>query len=141
MTNRAALEERLREKGLRVTRQRVAVLEYLCSTPTHPTAEEVGAVVNRAEPTTSRASVYNVLHSLTDSGLVEELVFDDAVARYDANLGPHHHFICDVCAAVHDVPADALPPLPKKRLATGHAVERVEVTLRGLCPACLAPKG
>ena len=134
--DRSALAERLKGKGLRVTQQRVAVLEYLCATPSHPTAEEVGAAVNRAAPTTSRASVYNVLNSLKESGLIEELVFDDAVARYDANLGPHHHFLCTACGAVHDVPCDALPPLPTKRLATGHTVESVDVTLRGLCPGC-----
>jgi len=134
--DRIALEERLRDKGLRVTQQRVAVLEYLCGTPSHPTAEEVGAAVNRLQPTTSRASVYNVLNSLKKSGLIEELVFDDAVARYDANLGPHHHFLCTACGSVHDVPCDVLPPLPKKRLPTGHTVESVDVTLRGLCPAC-----
>jgi len=139
VTHRAGLAERLREKGLRVTQQRVAVLEYLCSTPTHPTAEQIGAAVNRAQPTTSRASVYNVLHSLKDAGLIEELVFDDAVARYDANLGPHHHFVCTRCGAVHDVAFDAVPALPKRRLPSGHAVESVEVTLRGACPGC-APK-
>ena len=139
MKDRKALAERLKEKGLRVTQQRVAVLEYLCSTPTHPTAEQIGAAVNRAQPTTSRASVYNVLHSLTACGLVEELVFDDAVARYDANLGPHHHFVCTGCGAVHDLPFDTVPPLPKRRLPSGHTVESVDVTLRGRCPAC-APK-
>jgi Fe2+ or Zn2+ uptake regulation protein len=136
--DRSTLVDRLKDKGLRVTQQRVAVLEYLCGTPTHPTAEEIGAAVNRLQPTTSRASVYNVLNSLKESGLIEELVFDDAVARYDANLGPHHHFLCTSCGAVHDVPFDALPPLPKKRLATGHTVESVDVTLRGLCPGCAA---
>lgn len=134
--DRTALVDRLKEKGLRVTQQRVAVLEYLCATPTHPTAEEVGAAVNRSQPTTSRASVYNVLHSLKEHGLIEELVFDDAVARYDANLDAHHHFVCTLCGSVHDVPCDALPPLPKRRLSTGHTVESVDVTLRGRCPAC-----
>jgi Fur family transcriptional regulator, peroxide stress response regulator len=134
--NRAGLAERLKEKGLRVTQQRVAVLEYLCATPTHPTAEEIGVAVNRTQPTTSRASVYNVLHSLRDHGLIEEIVFDDAVARYDANLDAHHHFVCSGCGAVHDVPCDVLPPLPKRRLATGHTVESVDVTLRGFCPGC-----
>ena len=134
--DRTGLAERLKKKGLRVTQQRVAVLEYLCATPAHPTAEEIGAAVNRLQPTTSRASVYNVLNSLTQSGLIDELVFDDAVARYDANLGPHHHFLCTACGAVHDVPVDALPPLTKKRLPTGHTVESVDVTLRGRCPAC-----
>ena len=136
MTDRAALAERLRAKGLRVTQQRIAVLECLLATHTHPTAEEIGAAVNRAEPTTSRASVYNVLRSLTESGLIEELVFDDAVARYDANLGPHHHFVCNACGAVHDVPYEALPPVPKRRLPGGETVESVDVTLRGRCAGC-----
>ncbi len=134
--DRTALVDRLKEKGLRVTQQRIAVLEYLSSTPTHPTAEEIGTAVNRAQPTTSRASVYNVLHSLKESGLIEELVFDDAVARYDANLGPHHHFLCTRCGSVHDIPFDALPRLPRRRLPTGHVVESVDVTLRGTCPGC-----
>lgn len=134
--DRVGLAERLKEKGLRVTQQRVAVLEYLCATPTHPTADEIGVAVNRTRPTTSRASVYNVLHSLRDHGLIEEIVFDDAVARYDANLDAHHHFVCSGCGAVHDIPCDALPPFPKRRLATGHTVESVDVTLRGICPAC-----
>lgn len=130
------LSTRLREKGLRVTQQRVAVLEYLLATPKHPTAEEVGAAVNRAVPTASRASIYNVLHSLKESGLIEELVFDDAVARYDANLDRHHHFICRACHAVEDIPFETFREAPRPRLAEGHTVEDYTVTLRGVCPRC-----
>jgi Fur family peroxide stress response transcriptional regulator len=136
MDTRALLSGRLKEKGLRVTQQRVAVLEYLLSTPRHPTAEEVGSAVNRAVPTASRASVYNVLHSLKESGLIEELVLDDALVRYDANLGRHHHFICRACAAVEDVPFETFREAPRPRLAEGHIVEDYTVTLRGLCPLC-----
>jgi len=121
---------------MRVTQPRVAVLAYLAGAKHHPTADEVGAAVNRAVPTAARASVYNVLHSLRDAGLVGELVFEDAVVRYDANLGRHHHFICTACGGVEDVPWDAVPPLSKRRLPTGHTVESVDVTLRGLCPGC-----
>jgi Fur family peroxide stress response transcriptional regulator len=135
---KAMLSARLRDKGLRVTQQRVAVLEYLLATPRHPTAEEVGAAVNRLVPTASRASVYNVLHSLKESGLIDELVFDDAVARYDANLDAHHHFVCMHCGAVHDIPWDAVPPVPKRRLPSGHVVESADVTLRGTCAGCAA---
>jgi Fe2+ or Zn2+ uptake regulation protein len=136
MDSRALLSDRLREKGLRVTQQRVAVLEYLLTTPSHPTAEEVGSAVNRAVPTASRASVYNVLHSLKESGLIEELVLDDAVARYDANLDRHHHFICRACGAVEDVPFETFREAPRPRLAEGHIVEDYTVTMRGVCPGC-----
>ena len=130
------LSRRLKEKGLRVTQQRVAVLEYLMATPRHPTAEEVEAGVNRVVPTASRASVYNVLHSLKESGLIDELVLDDAVARYDANLDRHHHFICRACRAVEDVPWETFKEAPRPRLADGHTVEDFTVTLRGVCPRC-----
>jgi len=133
---RATLSARLRDKGLRVTQQRVAVLEFLLATPKHPTAEEVGAAVNRLVSTASRASVYNVLHSLKESGLIDELVVGDAVARYDANLDRHHHFICRACGAVEDVPFETFREAPRPRLADGHTVEDYTVTLRGVCPRC-----
>ena len=133
---RAVLSARLRDRGLRVTQQRVAVLEYLLATPRHPTAEEVGAAVNRLVPTASRASIYNVLHSLKESGLIDELVLGDAVSRYDANLGRHHHFICRACGAVEDVPFETFKEAPRPRLADGHTVEDYTVTLRGVCPGC-----
>jgi Fur family peroxide stress response transcriptional regulator len=129
-------EEQLREKGLRVTQQRVAVLTYLASVRNHPTAEEVGVAVNRLVPT-ARASVYNVLRSLREAGLIEELVFDDAVVRYDANLEKHHHFVCAACGGVADVPWDSLPQAPKRKLADGRTVEDWSVTLHGRCPGCL----
>jgi len=136
MKDRREIESRLRDKGLRVTDQRVAVLEFLASSPRHPTAEDVGAAVNRLVPRAARASVYNVLHSLREVGLIEELVFEDAVARYDANLDRHHHFVCRSCRAVEDVMWDAFPSSPRRKLSDGRTVEAYSVTLRGLCPAC-----
>jgi len=136
MEPRVWAEERLREKGLRVTQQRVAVLGYLASARHHPTAEEVGAAVNRLVPTAARASVYNVLHSLRKAGLIGELVSDDAVVRYDANVSRHHHFVCQRCGQVADVPWDAFPQAPKKKLPDGRTVEDWSVTLRGTCPGC-----
>ena len=133
---RANLSARLRDKGLRVTQQRLAVLEFLLASPRHPTAEEVGAAVNRLVPTASRASIYNVLHSLRECGLIDELVVGDAVARYDANLDRHHHFICRVCGAVEDVPFETFREAPRPRLADGHTIEDYTVTLRGVCPRC-----
>jgi len=134
--NRLEVETCLRQKGLRVTTQRVAVLEYLASTPRHPTAEDTSRAVNRALPTASRASVYNVLHSLRRAGLIRELVFDDAVTRYDANGEKHHHFVCRCCGAVEDVEWEMLPAAPRRHLPDGRTVEAWAVTLRGLCPPC-----
>jgi Fur family peroxide stress response transcriptional regulator len=133
---RSWVEERLKEKGLRVTHPRVAVLTYLAGAAHHPTADEIRTAVNRLVPTAARASIYNVLHSLSSAGLVSELVVGDAVVRYDANVGRHHHFVCTACGGVEDIPWDAVPPLPKRRLPGGQTVESVSVTLRGRCPVC-----
>jgi Fur family peroxide stress response transcriptional regulator len=130
----------LRERGLRVTQQRVAVLEFLVGARAHPTAEEIGTGVNRADAVTSRASVYNVLRSLTRAGLVTELVLDDAVARYDANLEPHHHFLCTECGRLDDVPEPLCPTPLAARFADGRLVTSVSVTLRGLCACCASAR-
>ncbi len=127
--------ERLREKGLRVTSPRVAVLSYLAGVTHHPRADEIREAVNRLAPT-ARASIYNVLHSLQAAGLVSEVVVGDDAARYDANLNRHHHFVCVACGGVEDVPWDAVPPFPKRRLPGGQMVEGVSVTLRGRCGTC-----
>ena len=125
----------MRAVGMRVTPQRFAVLEYLAGTKGHPTAEQIGAAVNSRFPTASRASIYNVLHALRDAGLVHEIYLDDAVARYDANLGPHHHFICRSCGGLEDIDWRIAPDLPRA-LGGGRSVDSYEVILRGLCAGC-----
>lgn len=131
-------DQALRLHGLRVTAPRVAVLEFLAASLDHPTADDVEQAVNRQRARASRASVYNVLRSLRDAGLVRELVLDDAVCRYDANLSTHHHFVCRRCRRVEDVPAGAFSsPAPPVRLEGRH-VETATLVLHGLCVPCVA---
>jgi len=133
---RDLIEARLREAGLKLTPQRFAVLDYLVRHPTHPTAEQIGAGVNRRFPRVSRATIYNTLHSLCETGLVREVYLEDATARYDANVKPHHHFVCRSCGRLEDVPAEALGALPRADLETGYRVESFQVVMRGICGAC-----
>lgn len=134
---RDEIERRLRERGLRVTQQRLAVMEFLLSTPHHPTAEEVGSAVNRRVPTASRASIYNVLHSLQGAGLIEELILENAVARYDANLEGHFHFLCRSCRGLEDVPPKLLGAAVPLQEVEGHRVESLTIILKGLCRRCV----
>src|ERR687886_1591229 len=94
--NRTNVDARLREAELRLTPQRFAVLEYLGRAEGHPTADQIAAEINRRFPRASRATIYNTLNALRDAGLVHEIYMDDAVARFDANLDRHHHFVCRV---------------------------------------------
>jgi Fur family ferric uptake transcriptional regulator/Fur family peroxide stress response transcriptional regulator len=134
---RTKIETRLREADLKLTPQRFAVLDYLVRSDVHPTADQISAGLNRRFPRASRATVYNTLNALRDAGLVHEIYMDDAVARYDANLDPHHHFVCRACARIEDVPADALrASLSDVTPGAGYRVESYEVVMRGVCAAC-----
>lgn len=131
-----ALKELLRQRGLRVTGPRVAVLAYLASTDSHPTAEEVETAVNAGGPVLSRASVYNVLHSLTRSGLVADMSSKDGPARYDAHVAPHHHLVCRACGKVEDVPWEDFGVAERGVLPDGRTVRTLSLTLDGLCAGC-----
>jgi len=133
---RELIEASLREAELKLTPQRYAVLEYLTRAAGHPTAEQIGAALNRRFPQASRATVYNNLNALRDAGLVREVRFADGVARYESNVEAHHHFVCRACGRVEDVPAAAVRAAMPAELEGGHAVEDFEVVLRGLCASC-----
>ena len=130
-------DERIRGAGLKLTPQRLAVLEYLQRAAGHRTAEQIGAELNRGRSRAARATVYNALRALRDAGLVSEVRLDGATARYDTNLAPHHHFVCRRCGRIEDVSAESVgAPTPAVELGEGYEVEGTEIVLRGLCAAC-----
>lgn len=126
----------LRARGLRVTEPRVAVLAYLASTDRHPTAEDVETAVNAGGPVLSRASVYNVLHSLTRAGLVAGMNVKDGATRYDAHVAPHHHLVCRACGRVEDVAWQDFGVAERGVLPDGRAVRTLALTLDGVCNDC-----
>ena len=132
------LEQHLRDSGIRRTAQRYGILEYLCQSAVHATADEIFAALNGRFPLVSRATVYNTLRDLTRAGLVRELPWEGKAARYDANLHRHHHFVCDGCGVVEDVPWFDIPAHTGPETGSGRVVRAYEVTLRGNCAKCAA---
>jgi Fur family peroxide stress response transcriptional regulator len=133
---RSRIEVQLTKAGLKLTPQRYAVLDYLVRSQVHPTAEQIRADLNDKFPRASRATVYNTLNALRDAGLVHEVYMDDAIARYDANIEPHHHFICRACGKLEDIPMEAISEVPHSSLKSGYRVEGYAIVLRGVCAAC-----
>ncbi|MCU1325523.1 MAG: Peroxide stress regulator PerR, family, partial [Bryobacterales bacterium] len=125
------IEEAFQRTGVRRTPQRFFVLEHLLLRRDHATVEELCQAVNKVHALASRATVYNTLHALVEAGLVREFTLDGKAARYDANLEPHHHFICDKCGAVEDVEWFDLPEDSK-----ADRFRAFEVILRGTCIRC-----
>lgn len=128
--------DRLRKQGLTPTIQRLAVLACLEKSKKHPTADQVLTSVHQSFPTVSRATVYNTLEALTHAGLILQITVDPAVARYDANLGPHAHFRCRVCNTVYDIGMDEAFDLDSH--VEGHHIEAVHTYAYGVCEKCLA---
>jgi len=82
--------------------------------------------------TLSFATVYNTLRALDEVGHLGRLELGGAT-RFDPNVTPHHHAVCDRCGSVRDVPVARAPRKPE---LLGFAVERVEYVYRGVCSAC-----
>ena len=124
--------------GLRCTPQRYAVMAFLAEHPKHPTAAEIFAAVNRADPLCSRATTYNNLRDLVRAGLVREVAVEGRAARFDVKGMRHHHFICDRCGNVEDLEWYDVPK-PASRSLGKRILRESELIFRGLCPKC-APR-
>lgn len=129
--------ETLREHHLRVTGPRRAVLAVLADQP-HATADTVLTHVRRTLPDVSVQTVYDVLHALTDAGLLRRIEPAGHPARYERRTGDnHHHVVCRSCGALDDVDCSVgHAPCLTPSSTSGFAVETAEVTYWGLCPAC-----
>jgi Fe2+ or Zn2+ uptake regulation protein len=136
--NAETLKQSLEDSGLRCTPQRYAVMAFLMSHRSHPTAAEIFESVNRMDPRCSRATTYNNLRDLVQAGLVREVAAEGRAARFDAKGMQHHHFICDRCGVVEDMDwYEVSSPAPG---ALGRRTLReCELIFRGLCEKC-APR-
>lgn len=138
-------KELLREKGLKVTNQRLSVLEVLAShRDSHMTAEDIYELVKRDCPEIGLATIYRTVQLLLEMQLVERISLDDGCARYEIGeifdgeeRHHHHHLICQTCGKVqpfHDDLLDELERYIEKN--TGFHVSDHELKFYGQCKTC-----
>jgi Fe2+ or Zn2+ uptake regulation protein len=128
----------LREKQVRVTAQRVAVLIAVAADP-HRTTDEIESAVRAQLGTISKQAVYDVLAVLTDAGVLRRIQPAGSPARYEDRVGDnHHHLICRTCGHTVDVDC-AVGEVPCLTAAddAGYEVDEAEVIYWGRCPACV----
>src|SRR4051812_43060369 len=106
-----ALEQALQNHGMRMTPQRVLVLEALVAQPGHTTAERIIEAVQRQYPHVNKATVYRTLDLLSALGLVAIGQMGGNQAVYELLDTPHHHLICKSCGTVLELPDSTLNPL------------------------------
>jgi Fur family transcriptional regulator, stress-responsive regulator len=134
--------ELLRQRGLRVTVQRLAVLRAV-SDASHVTADSVAETVRGDIGSISVQSVYDALTVLTANGLLRRIQPAGSPARYEARVGDnHHHLICRACDRMVDVDcAIGEPPCLTAAEDFGYEIDEAEVIYWGRCPECLDSKG
>jgi Fur family transcriptional regulator, stress-responsive regulator len=129
----------LRQHGLQVTAQRLAVLRAVAARP-HSTADELDKLVRTEIGAVSRQAVYDTLATLTEKGVLRRIQPARSPARYEDRVGDnHHHLICRSCSRMVDVDC-AVGDRPCLTAAddSGYEIDEAEVIYWGRCPECVA---
>jgi Fur family ferric uptake transcriptional regulator len=129
----------LRQRGIQVTAQRLAVLRAVAGQP-HITADAVADVARAEIGSISLQSVYDALGVLVAEGLIRRIQPAGSPARYEDRVGDnHHHLICRICGRLVDVDCAAGPaPCLAAVDDRGYEIDEAEVAYWGRCPDCLA---
>ncbi|MDE2578221.1 MAG: transcriptional repressor [Hyphomicrobiales bacterium] len=126
-----AVRARLRDAGLRPTRQRVALGWLLFGRGhRHVTAEMLFAEAARARVPISLATVYNTLHQFTEAGLLREIAADGSKTHFDTDTSDHHHFLIEGGEALMDIPEGAFDIARLPQPPEGMEIARVDVVVR-----------
>lgn len=127
----------LRERGLRVTPQRIVIHRALCSQPQHLTADQVLAAVSEVLPGTSLPTVYSTLELLKSLQLVRRVGTGNGAVVFDSRVEPHAHTVCRRCGAMADLDGTAAPDDALSRAAEGGFVpDHAQLVVWGLCRTC-----
>ena len=128
--------ELLIEKGIVLTIQRYAVLEYLYESATHPTVEEIYQGLKKRFSTISEATIYNTLELFKNHNLIREVTIEKGKSHFDYETRPHHHFLCRRCGYIYDIDVEGCP-LVGKKMIDGHRIEEMRPYIVGICSECL----
>jgi Fur family peroxide stress response transcriptional regulator len=127
------------EKQFKRSKQREKILELLRSTGSHPTASWLYDRLKKEFPDLSMGTVYRNLNILIEQGLVRKIEFGSTFDRYDANINPHYHFICERCGAIIDLNLPMYEEINKRvEETTSLKAKRHRIEFFGLCDNCLA---
>lgn len=119
------------------SQQRENILELLQKTGTHPAADWIYSQLKEDFPNLSMGTVYRNLNILIEQGLVKKIDFGSTFDRFEANIAPHYHFVCESCGAIIDLdlPIDeSLNEYVQKE--TSYLVSRHKIEYFGVCDRC-----
>jgi Fur family peroxide stress response transcriptional regulator len=123
----------LKEKGFKLTPQRLAVIEYLEGNSSHPSAADLFKEVKKRYPMISFATVYNTLRILGEAKEIKALTIGFDKVNFDPNTEQHDHFLCQKCGKIIDI-------FPEKKMKIkeieGHQINDHQIYYYGICSEC-----
>lgn len=129
------ISAKLIEKGLKVTPQRIAILEAIIKLNNHPTAENIVEFIRQNHPNISVATVYKVLDALVVNQLIKRVTTEKDVMRYDAIMEKHHHIYCSDSDRIEDFVDEELNELLseffKNKKIPGFKIEDIKLQIIG----------
>jgi Fe2+ or Zn2+ uptake regulation protein len=133
-----SMESALKAAGSRISSQRRAIIAYLASTKSHPSARQVFLEAKKKHPDLSLATIYNTLGILTRMRLIKVMQFDVTDNRYEPNVAPHINLICTSCGRIEDLEQGVAVQPEEIREKVGFEVFDSRLEYYGLCAECKA---
>ena len=129
------IRDKLIEKGLKVTPQRIAILEAIIKLNNHPAAEKIIEYIRKNHPNIATATVYKVLDALVANELISKVTTERDVMRYDAVMESHHHLYCSESDRIEDYKDTELNEMIEKYFKNkdipGFKIEDVKLQIIG----------
>ena len=126
----------LRDEGFRITPQRIAIVDYILNTATHPSAEQIHKIVQKKYPMVSLSTVYKTLDLLREKKLVNEIDVDGE-SRFDAHVDEHINLVCMNCGKIEDVDESALKDIQTRAARKSkYLILKSSFELHGYCSDC-----
>jgi Fur family peroxide stress response transcriptional regulator len=129
------IREKLKEAGLKVTPQRLAILEAVYELDNHPSAEHIIDYIRGAHPGIATGTVYKVLDTLVENRLIKRVKTDKDAMRYDGILENHHHLYCAESERIEDYSDRELDRLLenyfRKKGISGFQIEEIRLQIKG----------
>jgi len=134
-TSMEDLTSRLKNNNIRLSHQRLKVLEYMVHNRVHPTVDQIYNSLHAEIPSLSKTTIYNTLNTLIEAGIVSSLTIEDNEVRYDIRTDAHGHFKCKSCRNIYDFEVDT--DSIKVEGLNGFRVDTRDFYFSGICSICL----
>lgn len=130
------IKNKLTERSLKVTPQRIAILEAIYHLKNHPTAENIIDYIKKMHPNIATGTVYKVLSVLVDNQLVKKVKTEKDIMRYDGVMESHHHLYCMESDVIKDYVDEELDELLRnyfeKKNLPGFKIEEIVLQVKGI---------